>query len=164
MTNSITDVIMQWSLQTTQSNNPLYDDIIPFTFIFWIMYLFFPCVVSCFFFQFLSHSNVFYPTGRGCKRLPSAVTSRYLIPTKGSLSLLSLVSMVTVSSDWGQGSNWPIVSKLHFSEWFPLSCYWNRALAVWWIHLVIHSLEGRREQYKHDTGGRRAQTKRGQDE
>lgn len=39
----------------------------------------------------------------------------------------SMVSMATMSSDWGQGSNWPIVSKLHFSEWFPLSCYWNRA-------------------------------------
>lgn len=65
----------------------------------------------------------------------------------------SMVSMATVSSDWGQGSNWPIVSKLHFSEWFPLSCYWNRAPALWWIHLVIHSLEGKREKYKHDTGG-----------
>lgn len=41
----------------------------------------------------------------------------------------SMVSMETMSSDWGRGSNWPIVSKLHFSEWFPLSCYWNRAPA-----------------------------------
>lgn len=65
----------------------------------------------------------------------------------------SMVSMATVSSDWGRGSNWPIVSKLHFSEWFPLSCYWNWAPALWWIHLVIHSLEGKRRKYKHDTGG-----------
>lgn len=39
------------------------------------------------------------------------------------------VSMATLSSEWGHGSNWPIVSKLHFSEWFPQSCYWNRAPA-----------------------------------
>lgn len=65
----------------------------------------------------------------------------------------SMVSTATVSSEWGHGSNWPIVSKLHFSEWFPLSCYWNRAPALWWIHLVIHSLEGKRGKYKHDTGG-----------
>lgn len=65
----------------------------------------------------------------------------------------SMVSMATVSNDWGRGSNWPIVSKLHFSEWFPLSCYWNRAPALWWIHLVIHSLEGKRGKYKHDTRG-----------
>lgn len=38
-----------------------------------------------------------------------------------------MVTMATVSSEWGHGSNWPIVSKLHFSEWFPQSCYWNRA-------------------------------------
>lgn len=42
---------------------------------------------------------------------------------------LSRVSMATLSSEWGHGSNWPIVSKLHFSEWFPQSCYWNRAPA-----------------------------------
>lgn len=69
------------------------------------------------------------------------------------LFFFSMVTMVTVSSDWGRGSNWPIVSKLHFSEWFPLSCYWNRAPALWWIHLVIHSLEGKRGKYKHDTAG-----------
>lgn len=57
---------------------------------------------------------------------------------------LSMVAMATVSSEWGHGSNWPIVSKLHFSEWFPQSCYWNRAPALWWIHLVIHSLKGGR--------------------
>lgn len=66
---------------------------------------------------------------------------------------LSMVSMATVSSEWGHGSNWPIVSKLHFSEWFPQSSYWNRAPVLWWIHLVIHSLEGKRGKYKHDTGG-----------
>lgn len=42
---------------------------------------------------------------------------------------LSRVSMATLSSEWGHGSNWPIVSKLHFSEWFPQSYYWNRAPA-----------------------------------
>lgn len=66
---------------------------------------------------------------------------------------LSRVSMATLSSEWGHGSNWPIVSKLHFSEWFPQSCYWNRAPAPWWTHLVIHSLKGRRGKYKHDTRG-----------
>lgn len=70
-----------------------------------------------------------------------------------NLCSISMVSMATVSSDWGQGSNWPIVSKLHFSEWVPLSCYWNRTPALWWIHVVIHSLEGKRGKYKHDTGG-----------
>lgn len=59
-------------------------------------------------------------------------------------SSFSMISMATTSNDWGRGSSWPIVSKLHFSEWFPLSCYWNRAPALWWIHLVIHSLEGKR--------------------
>ncbi len=77
----------------------------------------------------------------------------------------SMVTMATVSGEWGHGSNWPIVSKLHFSEWFPLSCYWNRAAGLWWIHLVIHSLEGKRGKYKHDTGGARlAQTKKLLDE
>lgn len=64
-----------------------------------------------------------------------------------------MVSMETMSSDWGRGSNWPIVSKLHFSDWFPLSCYWNRALPHWWIHLVIHSLKGKMGKYKHDSSG-----------
>lgn len=49
-----------------------------------------------------------------------------------------------VSSDWGRGSNWPIVSKLHFSEWFPLSSYWNRAPAPL-MDTSCHSQFRRRE-------------------
>jgi hypothetical protein len=64
------------------------------------------------------------------------------------------VSVVTVSSAWGQGSNWPIRSKLHFSEWFPLSWLLKLSSGHWWIHLVIQSLKGKRGKYKHDTRAR----------
>lgn len=79
--------------------------------------------------------------------------ARMMLSDSCSFFFSPLVSMATVSSDWGQRSNWPIERKLHFSEWFPQSCYWNRALALWWIHLVIHSLEGKRGKYKHDIRG-----------